>query len=118
MIIQALQTVLHFKRNIQNRLLYTRLLYIRQIFLRVPSICKSGIPGYGLRTELTRNFFSFPSWKRFQKFESPEQFSCDFFPRPEIFETLFRNYETFRNIVPENSGLRKNCFGIFREKVL
>ena len=55
------------------------------------------IPGYALRTEMIRNFFPFPLWK--------------------ISERLFRNYGTSQNIVPKNSGLRKNLFGIFREKV-
>ena len=34
----------------------------------------TGIPGYGLRTEMIRKFFPFPLWKRFRKSEIPERF--------------------------------------------
>jgi len=37
----------------------------------------TGIPGYGLRTEMIRKFFPFPLWKRFRKTGIPERF---FFP--------------------------------------
>ena len=38
--------------------------------------CKvsTGIPGYGLRTEMIRKFFPFPLWKRFRKTGIPERF--------------------------------------------
>jgi len=41
-----------------------------------------------------------------------------FVRKPEISGTLFWNYGTLQNCVPENSGLRNNCSGIFRKKVL
>ena len=47
----------------------------------------TGIPGYGLRTEMIRKFFPFPLWKRFRKTGIPERF--------------FPLYGNFRNIVPE-----------------
>ena len=34
----------------------------------------TGIPGYGLRTEMIRKFFPFPLWKRFRKIGIPERF--------------------------------------------
>ena len=78
-----------------------------------PSRVSTGIPGYGLRTEMIRKFFPFPLWKRFRKTGIPERFPERFFPRKtEISGTLFRNYGslrnsgTYRNIVPEISGFR------------
>ena len=78
---------------------------------QVYSVCirvSTGIPGYGLRTEMIRKFFPFPLWKRFRKTGIPERFPERFFFRKtEISGTLFRNYGllwnsgTFRNIVPE-----------------
>ena len=40
----------------------------------------TGIPGYGLRTEMIRKFFPFPLWKRFRKTGIPERFPERFFP--------------------------------------
>ena len=58
----------------------------------------TGIPGYGLRMEMIRNFFPFPLWKRFRK-------SGNFWDAvPEL-----RNMREFRN-VPEHR------FGKFPEK--
>ena len=34
----------------------------------------TGIPGYGLHTEIIWNFFPFPLWKRFRKTGIPERF--------------------------------------------
>ena len=57
----------------------------------------TGIPGYGLRTEIIRIFFSI-SIMHGKSSVIPE-FRNDFFIRkPEISETLFRNYGSFRNI--------------------
>ena len=50
--------------------------------------------------------------------EFRNDFPNDFFRKPEISGTLFWNYGTLRNSVPENSGLRNNCPGIFPKKVL
>ena len=54
--------------------------------------------------------------------ENPEfrnDFLNLFFPKPEISGTLFQNFGTVRNIVPESSGLGNNRTGIFSlEKVL
>ena len=79
----------------------------------------TGIPGYGLRTEMIRKFFfPFPLWKRFRKSGITERFpERFFFSKPEISRTLILNYETLRKSVPENSVLRNNCSGIFRKKV-
>ena len=58
----------------------------------------TGIPGYGLRTEMIRKFFPFPLWKRFRKTGIPERFPERFFSRKtEISGTLFRNYGSLRN---------------------
>ena len=54
----------------------------------------TGIPGYGLSTEMIRKFFPFPLWKRFRKTGIPERF---FFRKTEISGTLFRNYGSLRN---------------------
>ena len=75
----------------------------------------TGIPGYGLRTEMIRKFFPFPLWKRFRndffsvKRKFPER--CyeitDRYGIPERSGT-FRNIvpEIFWKIVPEISGFR------------
>ena len=34
----------------------------------------TGIPGYGLHTEMIQKFFPFPLWKRFRKSGIPEGF--------------------------------------------
>ena len=58
---------------------------IQWIIIRV----STGIPGYGLRTEMIRKFFQFPLWKRFQKTGIPEQFfSC----KTEISRISFRKF--------------------------
>ena len=58
----------------------------------------TGIPGYGLHTEIIWNFFPFPLWKRFRKTGIPERFLERFFFRKKgISETLFRNYGSLRN---------------------
>ena len=79
----------------------------------------TGIPGYGLRMEMIRKFFSFPLWKRFRK--SGTIFS-------HVNRTLFRNSgslrnsRTFRNFrnVTERSGNFRNVLeyrsGNFSEK--
>ena len=70
----------------------------------------TGIPGYGLRTEMIRKFFPFPLWKRFRKSGIPERFPERFFFRkPEISGTLFRNSGSLRN----SGTFRKfpECFG-------
>ena len=54
----------------------------------------TGIPGYGLRTEMIWKFFPFPLWKRFRKTGIPERF---FFRKTEISGTLFLNYGSLRN---------------------
>ena len=41
----------------------------------------TGIPGYGLRTEMIRKFFPFPLWKRFRKTGILERFPEQFFFR-------------------------------------
>ena len=87
---------------------------IQWIIIRV----STGIPGYGLRTEMIRKFFQFPLWKRFQKTGIPERFPERFFFRKtEISGTLSRNYGSLRNsgisfrkIVPEISGFRNNWY--------
>ena len=40
--------------------------YPYEIQTVVPRV-STGIPGYGLRTEMIRKFFPFPLWKRFRK---------------------------------------------------
>ena len=40
-----------------------------------------------------------------------------FFRKLEISRTLFWNYGTLQNSVPENSDLGNNCSGNFRKKV-
>jgi len=88
--------------------------YISESVSRV----STGIPGYSLRKEMNRKFFPFPLRKRFRKSGIPERFpERVFFRKPEISGTLFWNYGTLRNSVPENSGLWNNCSGIFRKKV-
>ena len=69
----------------------------------------TGIPGYGLSTEMIRKFFPFPLWKRFRKTGIPERFPERFFFRKtEISGTLFRNYGSLQNNVPEISGFPNN----------
>ena len=53
------------------------------------------------------NFFHF----HYGKGSGNPEFRNDFFRKPEISGTLFWNYGTLRNRVPENSGLRNNCSG-------
>jgi len=47
--------------------------------LRIINRVSTGIPGYGLRTEMIRKFFPFTLWKRFRKTGIPERFPERFF---------------------------------------
>ena len=80
----------------------------------------TGIPGYGLRTEMIRKFSPFPLWKRFRKSGIPERFPERFlsvnrkFPGrcsgiTERYRIVFRKIPIYGTIVPEFSGkkLRK-----------
>ena len=58
----------------------------RRLGLRV----STGIPGYGLRTEMIREFFPFPSWKRFRKF--PECCSGILFWKIPVYGTIFTEF--------------------------
>ena len=87
----------------------------------------TGIPGYGLHTEIIWNFFPFPLWKRFRKTGIPERFFSVKRKFPERCSGIpnrygipkrsgnFRNVqeyrpEIFRKIVPEISGFRNNWY--------
>ena len=92
-------------RNLRQYTLYLSFQHYYHISMNsVDNRVSTGIPGYGLRTEMIRKFFPFPLWKRFRKTGVPERF---FFRKTEISGTLFRTYGslrnsgTFRNIVPE-----------------
>ena len=39
---------------------------------KIPNRVFTGIPGYGLRSEMIQNFFPFPLWKRLRKFGIPD----------------------------------------------
>ena len=66
----------------------------------VESRVSTGIPGYGLRTELIRKFFPFPLWKRFRKTGIPERF---FFVKRKFPERC--SGITDRYGIPERSGI-------------
>ena len=75
------------------------------------------IPSNGLRTEMIWKFFLCGKGSENPEFRN--DFLFLFFPKPEISGTLFQNFGTVRNIVPESSGLGNNRTGIFSlEKVL
>ena len=65
----------------------------------------TGIPGYGLRTEMIRKFFPFPLWKRFWKTGIPERFPERFFPRKTEISGITDRYG-----IPEISGFRNNWY--------
>ena len=75
-----------------------------------------GFPPEFRVTVYVRNFFPFPLLRRFRNSGILDQFRNDYFIcKQEISGTLFRNSGKFRNIVPENSSLRKNCSEISRK---
>ena len=83
----------------------------------------TGIPGYGLRTEMIRKFFSISIMEKVPENRNSGTISERFFSRKtEISGTLFRNYGllrnsgTFLNIVPEI--FRNIVPEIFRKIVL
>ena len=53
---------------------YTSLLRGVNGTIHISTRVSTGIPGYGLRTEMIRKFFPFPLWKRFRKTGIPERF--------------------------------------------
>ena len=59
-------------------LCYTSWKYLHKNQQAMISRVSTGIPGYGLRTEMIRKFFPFPLWKRFRKTGIPGRF-------PELF---------------------------------
>ena len=59
------------------------------------------------------NFFHFHYGKGYGNPEFRNDLRNDFFCKPIISGTLFWNYGTLRNSVPEKSGLRNNCSWIF-----
>jgi len=63
----------------------------------------TGIPGYGLRTEMIWKFIPFPLWKRFQKTGIPEQFPEQFFSVKRKFQECCSGI-TDRYGIPEISG--------------
>ena len=70
----------------------------------------TGIPGYGLRTEMIRKFFPFPLSKRFRKTGIPERF---FFCKTIISGSC--SGITDRYGIPERSGnFTENRSGNFR----
>ena len=48
--------------------------HLRHFKFRLFDRVSTGIPGYGLRTEMIRKFFPFPLWKRFRKTGIPERY--------------------------------------------
>ena len=62
----------------------------------------TGIPGYGLRTEMIRKFFPFPLWKRFRKTGIPERFpERFFFVKRKFPEYRSGNFRFPEHLVPE-----------------
>ena len=60
--------------SIQLRRLLISILINIKLLNRMNTRVSTGIPGYGLRTEMIRKFFPFPLWKRFRKTGIPERF--------------------------------------------
>ena len=70
----------------------------------------TGIPGYGLRMEMIRKFFSFPLWKRFRKSGILERF-------PERFFFVNRKFPERCSGIPDRYGIpeRSGISGMLRK---
>jgi len=82
--------------------------------MRYSSRVSTGIPGYGSSTEIIQKKFHLHFGKGSG---NPDNILKNFFLKLEISGALFRNYGRFWNIAPENSSLRNDCSGKFRENV-
>ena len=75
------------------------------LFFKENSRVSTGIPGYGLRTEMIRKFFPFPLWKWFRKTGIPERF-------PERFFSVKRKFPERCSGIMDRSGISFRKFPV------